>query len=334
MIKKATIYERLTALPYLPIHQQLIEAAIELDVFSHLEFPISAQKLSEKMNWNEYNTSNLLKGLYSLGYVLREGDSFYNPAETARYLVKGKPDYMGDVLMFFCHNPGMDLGDVVQYVKEGPKLRKETQDSIAFERYGEAMRSAQSGIRRQELLEIVRSLPENESIRQILDLGCGAGCLGIALVQDSPGRTGVLFDLPPMRGLIEESLRISGMGERISVKSGDFLQDDVGRDYDLILCSSIMYSGIAGKTAFFKKLKESLNPGGVVLCINEGIEADYSAPWDMVMGYMAFNLQGMPMGVIKGQIAEAAKNAGFHSIENRSLLLSTGRQDVNILRNK
>ena len=52
----------------------------------------------------------------------------------------------------------------------------------------------------------------------------------------------------------------------------------------------------------------------------------------MVLGYLTYNLQGMPMGVIKGQVAEAARVGGFESIENRTLLLSTGTHDVNILR--
>ena len=53
MINKANIYEQLTALPYLSAYQQLIQGAIELDVFSELENPITVKELSEKMNWDE-----------------------------------------------------------------------------------------------------------------------------------------------------------------------------------------------------------------------------------------------------------------------------------------
>ncbi len=334
MIKKATIYEQLTALPYLSTYQQLIQGAIKLDLFSHLETPKTVGDLSRKMNWNEYNTLNLLKGLYSLGYIKRQGDTFCNMPETSNYLVKGKPAYMGEVLTFFCNNQGMNLGDVVQQVKEGPKPMEQTQQTMDFASFGEAMRKAQSGIRQHELLEIVRTLPENKSIRKVLDLGCGAGCFGIAIVQDAPERKGVLFDLPSMQKLIEETVKISEMQENITVKTGDFLKDEIGSDYDLILCSSIMFLGLAEDAGFFKKLKDALNPGGLVLCLNEGIEPDYSGPWDMILGYMAFNLQGMPMGVIKGQIADTAKTAGFNSIENRGVLLSTGTYDINILRVK
>ena len=334
MINKTNIYEQLTALPYLTAYQQLIQGAIELDVFSNLENPITTKELSKKMNWDESNTFNLLKGLYSLGYLERNGDTFCNMPETSKYLVKGKPAYMGSVLAFFCNNQGMSLGNVAQQVKEGPKPQEQTQQSMDFAAYGDAMRDAQSGIRQYELLEILRSLPEYKSIHKILDLGCGAGCLGIAVIQDVSNRTGVLFDRPNMQSLIEESVKLSDMQDSISIKTGDFINDDIGSGYDLILCSSIMLFAIKGGANFFAKLKKALNIGGVVVCLNEGIEADYSGPWDMILGYMAFNLQGMPIGVIKGQIADAAKSGGFHSVENRSVLLSTGMHDINILRNK
>ena len=334
MINKSNIYEQLTALPYLTAYQQLIQGAIELDVFSNLEKPITTKELSKKMNWNEGNTFNLLKGLYSLGYLERKRDTFCNMPETSKYLVKGKPAYMGSVLTFFCNNQGMSLGNVAQQVKEGPKPQERTQYSMDFAAYGDAMRDAQSGIRQYELLEILRSLPEYKSIHKILDLGCGAGCLGIAVVEDLENRTGTLFDQPSMKNLIEETVKLSGVQDRISVKTGDFLKDDIGDGYDLILCSSIMLFAIVDGANFFAKLKKSLNPGGIVVCINEGIEPDYSGPWDMVLGYMAFNLQGFPMGVIKGQVSDAAKAAGFNSIENRTLLLSTGTHDINVLRNE
>ena len=334
MINKINIYEQLTALPYLTAYQQLIQGAIELDLFSNLEKPITTKELSKKMNWDECNAFNLLKGLYSLGYLDRRGDKFCNMPETSKYLVKGKPAYMGSMLAFFCNNQGMSLGNVAQQVKEGPKPQERTQHSMDFAAYGDAMRDAQSGIRQHELLEILRSLPEYKSIHKILDLGCGAGCLGIAVVEDLENRTGTLFDQPSMKNLIEETVKLSGMQDRISVKTGDFLKDDIGDGYDLILCSSIMLFAIVDGANFFAKLKKSLNPGSIVVCINEGIEPDYSGPWDMVLGYMAFNLQRFPMGVIKGQVSDAAKAAGFNSIENHTLLLSTGTHDINVLRNE
>ena len=159
------IYEQLATLPYLSAYQQLIQSTIELDVFSNLARPITTKELSEKMNWDEGNTFNLLKGLYSLGYLKRKGDTFCNMPETSKYLVKSKPAYMGSVLAFFCNNQGVSLGNVAQQVKEGPKPQEQTQHSMDFAAYGDAMCDVQSGIHQYELLEILRSLPEYKSLR-------------------------------------------------------------------------------------------------------------------------------------------------------------------------
>ena len=58
-------------------------------------------------------------------------------------------------------------------------------------------------------------LPEYKSIHKILDLGCGAGCLGIAVIQDVSNRTRVLFDRLDMQSLIEETVRLSNMQDSV-----------------------------------------------------------------------------------------------------------------------
>ena len=78
MNDRAGIYERLTALPYIHAYRQLIMGAVELDVFTQLETPVTAGELSGRMSWNEYNTLNLLKGLYGIGFLERDGDILYN----------------------------------------------------------------------------------------------------------------------------------------------------------------------------------------------------------------------------------------------------------------
>ena len=227
MINKTSIYEQLTTLPYLSAYQQLRWGAIELEVFSELEKPITAKELSEKKNWDEGNTFYILKGLYSLGYLERKGDAFCNMPETEKYLVKGKPTYMGSMLPFVCNNQGMSLENVAQQVKEGPKPQKHTQQSIDFAAYGEAMRDAQS-----EYVNMIVGnssiLPEYKSIHKILDLGCGTGCLGIAAIRDVRNRKGVLFDKPDHEPLIEETVNFPYV--RAFVKMGTF-EDDIGSGY-------------------------------------------------------------------------------------------------------
>ena len=333
-MKELGIYEQLVQLPYLTAYKKVLEAAITLDLFSALTAGKTAAQLAAAKGWDTINTKHLLEAIFSLGFLDRDGETFRNTAETSRYLVKGSPDYMGSVLLFFGQNQGMDPGDVVKQVREGgqiPEQRQGMEQAIDFAAYGDMMREAQSGIRIREVLELIRSLPENNDIRACLDLGCGAGMIGLALAKDGENRVVTLFDTPPMASLVDASIAQSGIADRAKGVYGDFLKDGIGSGYDLILCSSIMFFALPDLANFIKKLHAAVNGGGVVVCINEGIAADASGPWEMILGYLPMKMMGMPVGVPEGVVKQAAEAVGFQ-VENRTALLSTGTHDINILR--
>lgn len=101
--------------------------------------------------------------------------------------------------------------DVKLLVTKGPQSQQQEamEQQLDFASFAQRMRQAQEGYRQQELLRIVRSLPENDQIRRVLDLGGATGLLGLAVIGDRPDRTGVLFDrFPP--AVVEESISLIG----------------------------------------------------------------------------------------------------------------------------
>ena len=333
-MKELGVYKQLVQLPYLVSYKKVLEAAISLDLFSQLETAKTAETLAGEMGWNEANTKHILEAVYSLGFLERNGEEFKNNVDSSKYLVKDSPSYMGSVLLFFGQNQGMDPGDVAKQVREGGKMPEQMQQmeqAIDFAAYGDMMREAQSGIRQQEVVDLIRSLPENESISSFLDLGCGAGMIGLAIAKDKEDRKVTFFDMPNMKELVDGSVEKSGIADRCTCMYGDFLKDDIGSGYDMILCSSIMFFAMMDLPGFMKKLYGSVNDSGVVVCINEGIALDASEPWEMILGYLPMKMMGMPVGVPEGMVGQAAQQAGF-KVENRTLLLSTGTHDINILR--
>lgn len=332
-MKELGTLKQIAQLAYLPIYHELMSGALELDVFSRLDQPISAEDLAAKEGWNKANTEYLLDALYSIGLLRFEDGRFVNTDETSRYLSADSPDYAGGFLLSYIQEGLVPL-DVEKLVKEGPDPSNQAQmdQSLDFTKFGDAFRAAQRGCRQQEVLRIVRSLPENEQIKNVLDIGCNTGLLGLAVVEDRANRRGVLFDMPPLVPLIEESAAQMGLSERVSAKGGNFLTDDLGEGYDLILAISIMLFAKADMPAFLKKLFDALAPGGVVVCVGEGVHPDFCDPWDMVMGYLPYWFQGMDMAVRHGEIESAAKEAGFTAVETRTELLCSGTQDIVILR--
>lgn len=332
-MNELSVYKQLAQLSFLPIYYKLIRGAMELDVFPHLTEPVAAETLAQKMNWNSPNTKTLLDSLYSLGFVEKKDEQYVNTEEAQRYLVSSSPEYTVGFLMMYMQE-GTAPMDVAALVRNGPDsaAKEQVDQSLDFTQFGDAFRAAQRGCRQQEILRIVRTLPENERIGKVLDIGCNTGLLGLAVIGDTQDRSGVLFDVPPLCPLIDESIRQMGLAARARSKGGDFLTDDLGRDYDLILAVSVMLFAKGNMAAFMKKLYDTLAPGGVAVCVGEGVKPDFSAPWDMIMGYLSYWLQGMDLAVRAGEIEAAAKEAGFRETETRTELLCSGTQDIVILR--
>lgn len=331
-MNKVSVWEQLTRLSYLELYTKLVNGAMRLDVFSDLTEPVTAKELAEKRGWHEANTDYLLSALVSIGFTEKKGDRFHNSPDANRLLVKGKPEYLGGFIQYYSMNEGTMPMDVVKLVTEGPQPEQsqamETQ--LDFEAMGKMLRQAQEGYRQQELLEMVRSLPENDRIKRVLDMGCATGLLGMAVIGDKDDRTGELFDQLPAP-LLQESVEQAGMADRVSVVSGNFNTDSIGEGYDLILAIGVMLFAKGNMDALLRKCYDALNPGGVMLAVSEGIEPDHTGPWDMTLGYLPYYLQGMDMGVLKNEISDAAKKAGFQC-EKRTELLCSGLQDIDILR--
>jgi len=115
-------------------------------------------------------------------------------------------------------------------VRSGEFWEMQTRGSINYQRSGMA----------QIIVDLVSSIPEYENFSKILDLGCGPGLYGIALVLDHPDLNGVLFDQPPVAKIAERNAAEYGLNDRIAVISGDYLNDPIGEGYDLILASMIL----------------------------------------------------------------------------------------------
>ena len=332
-MKELNVYKQLAQLSFLPIYYKLIRGAMELDVFSHLTEPVTAQTLAQEMNWNSPNTKTLLDSLYSLGFVEKKDERYVNTEEAQRYLVSSSPEYTAGFLRMYMQE-GTAPMDVAALVRNGPDsaAKEQVDQSLDFTQFGDAFRSAQRGCRQEEILRIVRALPENNRIKRILDIGCNTGLLGLAVIGDDPDRSGVLFDMPQLCPLIDESIRQSGLSGRAKSLGGNLLTDSLGKDYDLILAVSVMLFAKGNLTEFLKKLYDALSPGGIVVCVGEGIKEDFSAPWDMIMGYLSYWFQGVDMAIRSGEIEAAAKEAGFSGTETRTELLCSGTQDIVILR--
>ena len=120
------------------------------------------------------------------------------------------------------------------------------------------------GFRQTEMQRMVRELPEYPVIRKILDLGCATGLLGLGVIGERKDISGILYDRPAMEPAIRESIRLTGLEGRAVPMTGDYLADDIGEGYDLIMAIATLSFVEQELASLMKKLYKAMNPGGVL----------------------------------------------------------------------
>ena len=79
--------------------------------------------------------------------------------------------------------------------------------------------------------------------------------------------------------MTEEFIEKEGLSDRIALKSGDFLADDIGSGYDLVFISSIVHIySPEQNAALLKKAHGAINPGGRAIVKDIIMDEDRTSP--------------------------------------------------------
>lgn len=329
---KDKFFENLVKMSYNNMYLYVLLSALDLDIFSYLDEYTTSKNLSETLKLHQENTEHFLNALYSMELIDKKEGKFKNIEELSKYLVKYSPFYMGDLIRVFSSLNDFSKMDFVSMVKNGPNKDHNVEDNLSFEEMYDEMIDSQKGIRELEVKNIVSNLKEYPKIKKILDLGCGAGILGMSIVNLREDIEGVLFDLPPMEELISRCVNERKLNDRVSVKLGDYSQDDIGNNYDLVIASGTLNFRKDMLKTVLKKIYNSLNEKGVFIGILDEVEADFSKPKEIVVAWLPYSLNGINMFLVKNLVKDVAEEVGFKEFEREEVMLASGPMTINIFR--
>lgn len=321
---------------FAPAKAEILLAAIKVGLFKHLEQPVTADELAGAQGWDPKATGILLHGLAACDLLVKRGGAFRNIPETSRFLVPGKPTYLGDHMVGMHGMVTNGLSELPDRLRNGPPAETNGPDQAAetdWSALADGMaNSARSG-RAQMSARLIRELPEFPSFTKMLDLGGGPGIHCIAMVQEHPSLQGVVFDRPAMREKALHYIQEYGLADRITFRGGEYMSDSIGSGYDLVwACSSLNFSG-PRLDELVAKVHDALVPGGVFAAFQEGLTQERTKPEEMVMHMLAWRL-GADQGTIfeQGQIAEAMLRAGFRSVRSKTVHTYFGDMDLDVAR--
>lgn len=240
---------------------KILLTAVRLDVFSALDGkPKSAVEAAARIGAHEPTLILLLNALVAMRLLTKAGDLYGNSSAAGTHLVRHSSQYIGHLLLL--HDAEWNnWGNLEETIRSG----KRTVDRHVFETdptLGANVLAVLHRIGRQSGPELAKRLRLQGPLH-LLDLGGGAGTNAIAFCEVYPELVATVFDLPATLSLTEKTVKDAGLDSRITLRGGNFNQDELGGPYDLVLMSDILhYQTFETNQALVKKVYAHLVPGG------------------------------------------------------------------------
>ncbi|MFY3678927.1 class I SAM-dependent methyltransferase [Achromobacter xylosoxidans] len=300
-----------------PVETAALDAALELDLLAHLVAPASAAHIAQALALRPAAAEHLLDLLWSLRLLHRIAGEppLYRCGVTARdHFVAGRPHYCGDAWRYRRRALAQSGEQLMQRLRQDPAATPAAPSeagawaNAARVQIGQEQRALAVAAAR----EAVACVPGADAARRILDLGGGPGLIGIALVQDRPQASGVVFDWPETAAVARENIAAAGLAARMVAVGGDLATADIGAGYDLIWCSSVLHF-VPDAAATIRKMHDALAPGGLLVMAHAEVPDDADAAARVLRYYLPMLLLGRRV-TRQGQLAQALRAAGFAEV--------------------
>lgn len=243
---------------------RVVLTAMELDLFSKLgNRRLTVEQIAKILKTSLRSTDILLHALTGLGYLKKLNNRFENSLISKKYLNRTSRSYRGGILRHHL-NLWHNWSQLTEVMKSGKPVRTEVDrrsDAIAGQDFIWGMYHAgwETAVQITELLDL-------SEVNRMLDLGGGPGSYAIAFAKKNPKLTAVIFDLPYALKVAQEIIARYKMRKRIRLQSGDFLIDELGENYNLVLMSQVIHSySDKQNQQVIEKVYRSLVPGGRIV---------------------------------------------------------------------
>jgi predicted nicotinamide N-methyase len=310
---------------------KLFITGIELGIFDHLSRPVSADIVAEAIQGHGENTRIFLDGLAAIDLVQKKDGLYQNTPVAQNFLVKDTETYLGWEFASISEM-WQTIDDLPGLIKNGPPSSS-AMDFVSEEFWEQltiGMANSERAGSAQLLARIVSKLPEFPYFRKMLDLGGGPGLIGIAIIAAHLSMKGVIFDRPAIVKIAGRFIEEYEMTDRMAVMSGDYLEDSIGEEYDLILASATLNFAKYDLDSLIKKIYDALNPNGIFISYADGLTHERTKPVMRALENIPHALMNQDMYFDQGFVADSMLRNGFKSVRSTTLDTNWGPMDLDI----
>ncbi len=301
---------------------RVLLTAIELKIFTLLgTHMLTSDEVSQKINSNLRATDRLMNALCAMGILRKVHGKFYNTDLSSKYLVEGKPYFMGN--LYHTSNLWGNWSHLTDSVINGTsavtnKSKSEKDDWV--ESFIGAMHYR--GVHQGKILAMMIDI---SNVRTMLDVGGGSAAFAIEVVKKNPDITATVLDLPYVIPLTKKYVSETGLTDKFNFIEGDYLTAEIKGSYDLILLSAIVHiNSYDQNKMLIKKCANALNKDGMIVINDFIMNEDRTQPHHGAL----FSLN-MLVGTENGdtytekEIREWYESAGLSKIERKNTSFSS-----------
>ncbi len=262
---------------------KVLLTAVEFNVFTKLgNRRVTGAELGEEIGLHPRAVNDFFDALVAMKFLNREGDGetakYFNSTESALYLDRESPRYIGGILVMLNERLFKYWHDLPEALRTG-KPQNETkhgQKGIFEALYEELPKleqflGAMTGLSRINF-EAFAAKFDFSRFKTLCDVGGATGLLCIETANQHPHLQFISFDLPPVEPIARKHIAAAGLSGRISTASGDFFKDPLPQA-DVITMGMILHDwNLEKKMHLIRAAYNALPPGGALVAIEALID--------------------------------------------------------------
>ena len=296
-----------------------LRAAVHIELFTAIdEGARTLPAIATRCATPERSTRVLCDYLAIIGFLRKTGEAYDLTPDTAAFLSKRSPAYLGTTVDFLASPESMRNFDTLTDTIRRGTIAPANNNTVADEhpmwvQFARAMvpmmMPAAQGIA--EALDVSSAGP-----LRVLDIAAGHGVFGIVLAQRNPRVEVVAVDWAAVLDVARENATKMGVGDRYRLLPGDAFKVDYGTGFDVALVTNFLHHfDRATCVSFMRKVAGALQPRGRAVILEFVPNDDRISP-PMAAAFSLTMLAGTPSGTTYtlAELRAMAQEAGFTSV--------------------
>jgi 2-polyprenyl-3-methyl-5-hydroxy-6-metoxy-1,4-benzoquinol methylase/predicted transcriptional regulator len=299
----------------------ILKAAVDLDIFSAVgQGRHTATEIAAACGASERGTRSLCDVLTAHGFLSKAENKYSLTPDTALFLDKRSPAYLGGALNFLLHpSQTQSMVNLAEAVRRGGapagQSTLEAEDPV-WEDFARGMAPLMKP-QADAIADLLQPHLAGKTSPKVLDIAAGHGIFGITVAQKVPGLQIYALDWANVLRVAADNARKAGLGERHHLIPGDAFTAEFGTGYDAVLLTNFLHHFAPEENVkLLRKCLHAMNPGGTAVILEFVPNDDRVSPL-IPANFSVVMLSTTPQGdaYTFQELSRMCRDAGFEDIQ-------------------